>query len=65
MLVLTRRVDQRILIGDDIVLLVVRIGPNSVRIGIKAPKDKKIIREELKVESEGVNEPEVSGTGCL
>lgn len=48
MLVLSRKIEERILVGDDIVVTVVRIGPNSVRIGIKAPKSMRVIREELK-----------------
>lgn len=47
MLVLSRKTTQRILIGGDIVLTVVRIGPNTVRLGIQAPKDVNIRREEL------------------
>jgi carbon storage regulator len=47
MLVLSRKPDERILIGDNILLTVVRIGPNNVRLGIDAPKDVKIFREEL------------------
>lgn len=47
MLVLSRKPGERILIGDDISVTVVRIGPNTVRLGIDAPKDKNIVREEL------------------
>ena len=47
MLVLSRKTSERIRIGDEIVVTVVRIGPNSVRIGIEAPKDTNIVREEL------------------
>ena len=47
MLVLSRKPGERILIGDDIAITVVRIGPNTVRLGIDAPKDKNIVREEL------------------
>jgi carbon storage regulator len=47
MLVLTRKTNERILIGDDIVLTVVRIDDYSVRLGIDAPKDVEILREEL------------------
>ncbi|MEZ6043332.1 MAG: carbon storage regulator [Planctomycetaceae bacterium] len=46
-LVLSRKTSERILIGDDIAITVVRIGPNSVRIGIEAPKTMNIVREEL------------------
>lgn len=47
MLVLSRKAGERILIGDDVAITVVRIGPNSVRIGIDAPKTMNIVREEL------------------
>lgn len=47
MLVLTRKTNERILIGDNIALTVVRIGPNTVRIGIDAPQDVTIRRPEV------------------
>lgn len=47
MLVLTRRKGERILIGDDVSILVIRSGSGSVRIGIDAPKDMRITRSEL------------------
>ena len=47
MLVLSRKSGERILIGDDIRITVIRIGPNSVRIGIDAPGTMNIVREEL------------------
>ena len=47
MLVLSRKTSERILIGDDIAITIVRIGPNSVRIGIEAPKSMNIVRAEL------------------
>lgn len=47
MLVLSRKVSERIRIGDEIVLTVIRIGPNSVRFGIEAPKELNIVRDEL------------------
>jgi carbon storage regulator CsrA len=46
MLVLTRRVGEQILIGDDIVLIITRITNNTVRIGITAPKFVNIVRPE-------------------
>ncbi len=47
MLVLSRRVGETILIGDDIAVTLVRIGPNTVRLGITAPREVNIAREEL------------------
>ena len=47
MLVLSRKHGERILIGDDVTVTVVRIGPNSVRVGIEAPREINIVREEL------------------
>ncbi|RMG36329.1 MAG: carbon storage regulator [Planctomycetota bacterium] len=47
MLVLSRKVGERVLIGDQIAVTVVRIGPNAVRLGIEAPKELNIVREEL------------------
>lgn len=47
MLVLSRKPGERILIGDDIAVTIVRIGPNNVRIGIDAPRSMNIVREEL------------------
>ena len=48
MLVLSRKVGQRILIGDQISVTVVRIGQGGVRLGIEAPDDFEVVREELK-----------------
>lgn len=47
MLVLSRKPGERILIGDDVTVTIVRIGPNTVRLGIDAPRDMNIVREEL------------------
>jgi len=47
MLVLSRKPGERILIGDEIAVTVVRIGPNTVRIGIEAPRTMNIVRDEL------------------
>jgi carbon storage regulator len=48
MLVLSRKVGEKILIGDNISVTVVRIGQGGVRIGIEAPADLEVVREELK-----------------
>jgi len=47
MLVLTRKSDESINLGDDITITVVEIKGNSVRLGIKAPDRLKIYRKEL------------------
>jgi carbon storage regulator len=48
MLVLSRKVGERILIGDKITVTVVRVAQGAVRIGVEAPVDMQIVREELK-----------------
>ena len=47
MLVLTRKLGQRLKFGDDVYVTVVRIDKHTVRIGVEAPKDLVIQREEL------------------
>ena len=47
MLVLSRKVNERILIGEDIELVVVQIRGDKVRIGIAAPKDVSVHRQEV------------------
>jgi carbon storage regulator len=48
MLVLSRKVGERIWIGDEIAVTVVRVSGGSVRIGIEAPHHLPVVREELK-----------------
>jgi carbon storage regulator len=47
MLILTRRVGETIRIGDDVTIAVVGVKGNQVRIGIEAPKDVAVHREEI------------------
>ena len=47
MLVLTRKLKQSLRIGDDIVVTVVSIQGDLVRLGIDAPRDVQILRQEL------------------
>lgn len=47
MLVLTRKENETIQIGDEITITLVRIGPGTVRIGIKAPPHLAVVRGEL------------------
>ena len=56
MLVLSRKREESILIGDDIEIFIVDVGEDRVRIGIKAPKEMKIFRKELLEEIKKENE---------
>lgn len=47
MLILTRRLGETLCIGDDVTLTVLGINGNQVRIGINAPKDVPVHREEI------------------
>lgn len=47
MLVLTRKAKEQIVIGENITITLVRIQGNSVRIGIEAPREMRVIRGEL------------------
>ena len=47
MLILTRRVGERLMIGDDIAVTVLGVKGNQVRIGVHAPADVSVHREEI------------------
>ena len=47
MLVLSRKPGQKIIIGDDIEIIVIESSSNNVKIGIEAPKDIPVFREEI------------------
>jgi carbon storage regulator len=47
MLILTRRVGESLIIGDDVVVNVLSVKGNQVRIGIDAPKHVSVHREEI------------------
>ena len=47
MLILTRRVGETLMIGDDVSVTVLGVKGNQVRIGIDAPKDVAVHREEI------------------
>ena len=47
MLILTRRVGESLMIGDDVTITVLGVKGNQVRIGVKAPKEVAVHREEI------------------
>ncbi len=50
MLVLNRRVNESIMIGDHVKIVVIKIGPKNVQIGIDAPRSQRISRGEAPAE---------------
>lgn len=48
MLVLSRKEGERIKLGDSVILTIVRVSGDKVRLGIEAPADVLVLREELK-----------------
>lgn len=47
MLVLTRKLNQQIQLGDNIKITVLRVKGNTIRLGIEAPRDVRVVRGEL------------------
>jgi carbon storage regulator len=60
MLVVTRRVGQAIKIGDDITVSVQEVNGKQVRIGVDAPRDVPVHREEVyeRIKADGPEDPE-------
>jgi carbon storage regulator len=59
MLILTRRVGETVMIGNEITVTVLGVKGNQVRIGVNAPKDVAVHREEIyeRIKREGDGEP--------
>ena len=47
MLILTRRVGETLVVGDEVTVTVLGVKGNQVRIGVKAPRDVSVHREEI------------------
>ena len=47
MLILSRKIDQKIRIGDDIILTIIEVKGDQVKIGVEAPSDVKVYRQEV------------------
>jgi carbon storage regulator len=54
MLVLSRKQNERIRVGDSVVVTVVRVSGDKVRIGIEAPQSMRVLRDELEDERDEV-----------
>jgi carbon storage regulator len=58
MLVLSRRESERIRVGDSIVVTVIRVAGDRVRLGIEAPSDVVVLRDELEPNESAPPSPE-------
>lgn len=62
MLILTRRVGETLMIGDEVSVTVLGVKGNQVRIGVSAPKDVTVHREEI---YERIRQEKAQGNGKL
>lgn len=62
MLVLTRRSGESVMIGDDVVITVLEVRGDVIRLGIRAPRDIQVHREEIYRELQASNREAASPT---
>ena len=55
MLILTRRVGENVIVGDDIVISIIEVRGDAVRVGIEAPRSLSVHREEVWLELQQAN----------
>lgn len=60
MLILTRRVGESVVIGDNISITILGVKGNQVRVGVKAPKDVSVHREEIFERIKRENDPDAT-----
>jgi carbon storage regulator len=65
MLVLTRKLQEQIVIGENIVVTVVKIDRNQIRLGIDAPAKVRVLRDELKTRAAAPNRRTVIAPGTI
>jgi carbon storage regulator len=65
MLILTRRVGETLMIGDSVTVTVLGVKGNQVRVGITAPKDVAVHREEIfqRLQKDGADAGSAAGAG--
>ena len=65
MLILARRVDESIMIGDDVEISVVEVKGDQVKLGVKAPKSVKVYRKEVYLAIQEENKAAAASTPNL
>ncbi|MEV6629806.1 carbon storage regulator CsrA [Actinoplanes sp. NPDC051470] len=65
MLVLTRRAGESVMIGDDVVITVLEARGDVIRLGIQAPRDVRVHREEVYRELQAANREAASPTDAV